>query len=156
MGNAFKGCTKLSSITLVGATSKKCENPACGVTICPASKDMGLTCHYHTKKWYVSESANPAFGHMHWIFSHDIADPTNAAKLLVTGEVRTMHNHALGAQGSYWSYSEQHDKYYFKGKLEKEDDPYRGVDVDADIRGWQWLDSRGFVMYNGTKGEYFD
>ena len=156
MGNAFKGCTKLTSITLVGATSTKCENPACGVTICPASKEMGLTCHYHSSKWLSSESESSAFGHMHWIFSHDIADPANAAKLLVTSEVRTMHNHALGGQGSYWSYSEQNDKYYFKGKLEKEDDPYRGTNVDEDIRAWHWDDSRGYILYNGTKGAWYE
>ena len=156
-GNAFRGCTSLTSVTLVGVLIEKCTNPKCGVTICPATKQLGLTEHYHScfpTPWYSSEDASPAMGHAHWIFSHDISDPTQLAKLLVTGEVKTMHNHALGAQGDYWSYDEAKDKYYFMDKPIKEEGSYKGTDVDKDIRGWEWQDSTNYILYKGAKGAW--
>lgn len=156
-GNAFNGCTSLTSVTLVGALTEKCTNPQCGVTICPATKQLGLTEHYHScfpTPWYSSEDSSPAMLHAHWIFSHDISDPTQLAKLLVTGEVKTMHNHALGAQGDYWSYDEAKDKYYFMGKPIKEEGSYKGTDVDKDIRGWEWQESTNYILYKGEKGAW--
>jgi hypothetical protein len=150
---AFDGCSSLTKMTLVGQTTTPCNDPTCGATIAPISKQMGFTTHYHTKKFVSAEGwhGNQNYHH-HWIFSHDLADPNEAWKYFVTDEARSLHNHAMGGQGNYWSYNEQHDKYYFKGELIYAGQPgtghYKGTDVDKDIRGWTWLDSRPLVFFD--------
>ena len=90
--------------------------------------------------------------HNHWIYSHDLSNPDEAWKYFVKDEegnimAGVLHNHALGAQGDYWS--EKDGKYLFKGKPTLGD-----TDVDADIRGWKWMDVSEIYMWTGEKGEY--
>ena len=151
-GYAFEGCTSLRKMTLVGQTSTACNKSNCGASIAPESKRLGFTTHYHSGKWVSAEGYSGKPGHNHWIFSHDLADPNQAWKYFTTDEARSLHNHAMGGQGSKWSYDEDKDVYYFDGELIYSGHPstgaYKGINVNEDIRGWQWLDSRGLIFYN--------
>ena len=153
LARAFEGCSALRKMTLVGQTSEVCNRPECGASIAPESKRLGFTTHYHTNKFVSAEGWHGnANYHHHWIFSHDLADPNEAWKYFVTDEARSLHNHAMGGQGDYWSYDEDNDVYKFNGELIYSGHPtlghYAGTNVDEDIRGWQWLDSRTLVFFN--------
>lgn len=158
LGGAFDGCTALRKLTLVGQTCDECKDPTCGATIAPISKQMGFTTHYHTNKFVSAESwhGNQNFHH-HWILSHDLGDPNQAWKFFVTDEARSLHNHAMGGQGNYWSYNETKDVYYFKDELIYSGHPetghYKGTNVNNDIRGWQWQDCRNYVFFD-INGNY--
>lgn len=157
-GYAFEGCVNLRRMVFEGIEDSmiQCSNPACGVTICPASMELGFTTHYHSTYWLTSEQGGSAFAHYHWIFSHDLSNPEEAWKYFVkdsNGKIQAgaIHNHALGGQPGVWS--EEDGVYKFNGATEWE---YGGemLNVHEDISGWLWMDASAMYWYNGTKGEY--
>jgi hypothetical protein len=151
-GNAFFGCDAMKKLTLPGAVTTLCNNPNCGVTICPASKNLGFETHYHFTGWRVTEDSNPAYKHYHNILSHDLTDPEQAWKFFVTTEARSMHDYPNGVwKGDKWTYNEDNDVYKFDGKNVDGE-----TDYDASIRSWSWDDCRGYLWYNGEKGQWYD
>lgn len=142
----------LKKLTLPGGTSTKRDDPACGVTICPASKSLGFETHYHISGWRVTEDSNPAYKHYHNVLSHDMTDPEQAWKFFVTKDARSMHDYPNGIWlGNKWAYNSSTDKYTFDGNAVKD-----GTNYDESIRNWTWDDTRGYLWYNGTKGEWYD
>ena len=151
-GNAFFGCDAMKKLTLPGAVTTECNDPNCGVTICPESKALGFETHYHFTGWRVTENSNPAYVHYHNVLSHDITDPEQAWKFFVTTEARSMHDYPNGIWlGNKWTYDSVSDLYKFDGK------PYDDSrNYDESIRSWTWDDCRSYMWYNGNKKQLYD